>query len=126
LALIADGVETDKLYPLDVDRAIAKLDSFKDNVTVFYSSHGTAAQMLRDGEIDMMLITNGRVGDLIRDGVPVTYTFNEGFLDADCLAVPKGAPNKEGAMKVINAFISPEIQANIPSVFDYGPVNPKA
>jgi len=44
----------------------------------------------------------------------------------DCLVVPKGAKNKELAMKAINLFVSPELQADLPKYVPYGPINQKA
>ena len=126
VAALADGVPMDKIYPLDVDKSIKKVGDFSKNVTVFYETHGQAAQLLTNGEIDMMAILNGRVDAVIKDGAPVDYTFNQGITDAGCLGVLKGAPNVKGAMKVINALLDKDIQANIPQEFAYAPINPKA
>lgn len=126
IGLLADGVEPDKLYPLDVRRSIAKFASIRKNISVFYTSHGQAVQLVKDGEVDMIAILNGRIDAALKDGAKWDYTFNQGIIDSGCLAVPKGAPNKVTAMKFINEFLSPDIQANLPLVFAYGPVNPKA
>ena len=53
-ALIADGVPMDKLYPLDVDRAFKKLEQLKPHVLVWWSSGAQSAQVLKDGEVDMV------------------------------------------------------------------------
>jgi len=126
IALMADGVAPDKLYPLDVDRAFAKLREIKPHVTVWWSSGGQSAQLLADGEADMLAMWNGRAAGPIKDGVPAAYTFNQGLLGFDCLAIPRGSPNAELAMKVINRILSPEIQANFPLHINYGPVNDQA
>jgi putative spermidine/putrescine transport system substrate-binding protein len=126
LALLADGVPPEKLYPLDVSRAITKLRSIKKQVTSFYTSHGQSVQLVKDGEIDMAAMLNGRVVSAIGDGAKWSYTFSQGIMDYGCFAIPKGAPHKTLAMKVINEFISPDLQANLPKYFSYGPVNPKA
>jgi putative spermidine/putrescine transport system substrate-binding protein len=39
-ALIADGVPTDKLYPIDVDRAFKKLEQLKPHVLVWWELRG--------------------------------------------------------------------------------------
>ena len=44
----------------------------------------------------------------------------------DCLVVPRGSKNKDLAMKVINRILAPDLQANLPALIDYGPVNMKA
>ncbi len=38
IALMADGVPPDKLYPIDADRAFKKLDTIKKN-TIFWETN---------------------------------------------------------------------------------------
>lgn len=125
-ALMADGVEPDKLYPLDVERGFRKLEELRPHIAVWWASGAQAAQLLKDGEVDMIGIWNGRASTVIKDGAKAAFTYNQGIMNADCLVVPKGAKNKTGAMKVINALVSPEIQAALPKLIDYGPVNSRA
>ncbi len=125
-ALLADGVPADKLYPLDVDRAFKKLEEIKPHVTVWWTSGAQSAQLLADGEVDMEMAWNGRVAAVAKEGVPVGYTFNQGFLQYTSLCILKGAPNLETAVKFINAAMTPGIQANFPTYIDYGPGNPEA
>lgn len=125
-ALLADGVPADKLYPLDVDRAFRKLEELKPHVTVWWTSGAQSAQLLADGEIDMEMAWNGRVTAVIKEGAPIGYTFNQGFLQETSLCILKGAPNLGTAYKFLNAAISPDIQANFPAYIDYGPGNPAA
>lgn len=126
VALMGDGVPKDQVYPLDVDRAIKKVGDFGDNITVFYETHGQAAQLLKNGEVDIIAILNGRVDAVIKDGGDADYTFNQGIADSGCLAVLKGSANAGAAMKVINGLIDRNVQANIPQKFAYAPINPKA
>lgn len=126
IALIADGVEGEALYPLDIERAIAKLEKIKPDITVWWTNGGQAAQLLADGEVDMLAIWNGRASTVIKDGTPAAVTYNQGVLGVDCLAVPKGSEHAATAMKVIDRILDPDIQANFPRYIDYGPVNPKA
>lgn len=125
-ALIADGVALDQLYPLDVDRAFAKLRDIKPDITVWWGSGAQSAQLLNDGEVDMLSIWNGRVSTVINNGADVAFTYNQAQLNADCMVIPRGSKNKELAEKVINLILTPDLQANLPALIDYGPVNPKA
>ncbi|WP_371348014.1 ABC transporter substrate-binding protein [Ancylobacter sp. IITR112] len=125
-ALLADGVPADKLYPLDVERAFKKLEQIKPHITVWWTSGAQSAQLLADGEIDMEMAWNGRVTAVIKEGAPVGYTFNQGFLQETSLCILKGAPNLATAYAFVNAAISPDIQANFPAYIDYGPGNPAA
>jgi putative spermidine/putrescine transport system substrate-binding protein len=42
------------------------------------------------------------------------------------MVIPKGAPNKDLAMKVLGKFLTAEYQARLPLYINYGPVNAKA
>jgi len=125
-ALLADGVKRDELYPLDVDRAFRKLEEIKPHITVWWTSGGQSAQLLHDGEVDMIMAWNGRVSALQKEGAKVAFTYNDGILQSTHLCVLKGAPNVETAMRFINAAMGPEVQANLPLEIDYGPGNPAA
>jgi putative spermidine/putrescine transport system substrate-binding protein len=126
IALMADGVAPDKLYPLDVDRAMKSLEKIKPNVVAWWASGAQSAQLLKDGEADIVAIWNGRAGAAIKDGAKAATTYNQGILNADCLVIPKGAKNAELAQKVIALMVSPELQADIPKYIDYGPINSAA
>ncbi len=52
MALIADGVPLDKLYPMDVDRAIAKFATIKDSILT-WDTGAQSQSLLRDGEVSM-------------------------------------------------------------------------
>ncbi len=125
-ALLADGVAPDKLYPLDVERAFKKLREIKPHITVWWGNGAQAAQLLNDGEVDMESIWNGRATTAIKNGAKAAFTFNQGLLDSDCLVIPKGSKKKALAMKVINLILTADLQANLPALIDYGPVNLKA
>jgi putative spermidine/putrescine transport system substrate-binding protein len=126
IALMADGVAPDKLYPPDLDRAFKKLRELKPNVVTWWTSGAQSAQLLKDGEADMSPMWNGRVSTIVKVGAKVDFTYNQGLLGVDCMVVPRGAKNKELAMRVLNRLLAPDIQANIPRLIDYGPVNAKA
>ena len=125
-ALLADGVEPAELYPLDVDRAFASLEKIKPHISVWWSSGAQAAQLVADGEVDMIGAWNGRISAAIASGAKYKFTYNQGLLIADCLAIPKGVKNKDIAMKALAKAVSAEILANIPQYIDYGPANLKS
>jgi putative spermidine/putrescine transport system substrate-binding protein len=125
-ALIADGVAPDKLYPLDVDRAFKKLEEIKPSITVWWTSGAQSAQLLNDGEVDMIMAWNGRISALINDGAKVGFTYNQGVLQSTSLCILKGAPNLPTAVRFLNEAVDPVNQANLPLHIDYGPANPKA
>ncbi|QDL90395.1 ABC transporter substrate-binding protein [Paroceanicella profunda] len=125
-ALMADGVKPQDMYPLDIDRAFAKLEEIKPYITVWWSSGAQSAQLLADGEVDMEMAWNGRVSSIAKEGAPVAFTYNQGMLQFTSLCILKDAPNLDTAWKFVNAAMDPEIQANFPAYIDYGPGNPAA
>lgn len=126
IALLADGVAPENLKPYDVDRAFASLEKIKKHVDVWWGSGAQSAQLIKDGEVDMIGIWSNRLTSAIKDGAKAGFTFHQGLANADCLVVPKGAPNKVAAMKAINEFLKPEQQAAITALIDIGPVDPAA
>lgn len=121
LALLADGVPKEELYPLDLDRAFAKMEEIKPHIDVWWTSGAQSAQLIADGEVDMLAIWNGRLDAVIADGRPVDFTFNDGLLSLDCLAIPKGSQNKDLAMEALAIMLAPEQQAQLPQYINYGP-----
>lgn len=125
-ALIADGVPMDELYPLDTERAFKKLEEIKDDVAVWWSSGAQSAQVLQDGEVDMAMVWNGRAQSIAEAGAPVSITWEEQIVLTDCWVIPKGAKNKDLAMKAIEIMSRPEMQARIALFINYGPANSDA
>ncbi len=126
VAALADGVPLDKVYPLDIDRAFKALERIKPNISVWWDSGGQAMQLIKDGEVDMASIWNGRASTLVASGAPVHYSYDQGVFNPDCMVIPKGAKNKDLAMKALALFVSPDLQANLPLHIGNGPVNEKA
>lgn len=122
VALMADGVDKDKLYPLDVDRALKSLTKIKDGV-YWWQTGAQVAQILIDGEVDVTAAWNGRVYDPKKSGAPVDYHLNQALLVADAWCVPKGAPNKRESMEFIALALEAEHQAVFAQKLPYGPVN---
>lgn len=100
LALLADGVAPDKLYPLDLDRAFKKLDTIKQDI-VWWGGGAQSQQLLASGEASLGQFWNGRVYALQQDGAPVGVSWKQNLVMADFLVIPKGAKNKEAAMKFL-------------------------
>jgi putative spermidine/putrescine transport system substrate-binding protein len=130
-ALMADGVPADKVYEVlstkaGKQRAIDKIRELKPHIAVFWGSGAQQAQLMKDGEVDMITGWNGRFDNAKKDGAKVGYTFNQALYDFDCMAMPKGAPNKATAMKFLAEISKAEYQANLPFHITYGPTNKKA
>lgn len=125
-ALLGDGVAPKDLYPLDVERAIKVLERIKPQVVNWWSAGADSAQLLRSREVDFLAIWNGRVNDVKASGEKVNYSFDGALLSHDCLIVPKGAANKDLAMKLIAQIMTPQSQAALATLIPYSPVNSQA
>jgi putative spermidine/putrescine transport system substrate-binding protein len=122
-ALMADGVAPDDLYPLDLERAIAKLDTIKSEI-VWWTSGAESQELIGSGEVAMSMIWNGRGWSAKNiDGNPVEIQWNQQILTADYLVVPKGSPNKDIAMEFIAWATCAENNAAPSQYIPYGPTN---
>ena len=122
-ALLADGASADDLYPLDLDRAFGKADEVKDAITVWWESGTQSQDIIASKNVVINHMWNGRAGLLKRDGHPIGLTWNEGFYDQGYFVVPKGAPDKENAMKLIDYAAGPRALAIFAENTFYGPSN---
>ena len=125
-ALLADGVEREKLYPLDMKRAYDSLRKIRPHVAKFATSSAMPPQALVDQEAVIAAATLGRIVRLKNDGAPVDFEWNQGLIQFDYWIIPKNAKNYENAMKFIEFATRPEIQAALVKVQPLGPVNLKA
>ncbi|PRA52741.1 ABC transporter substrate-binding protein [Ochrobactrum sp. MYb68] len=126
-ALEADGVSKDELFPLDVERAFAKLEQIKPNIVVWWKTADQSQNILRTGEVVMSMMGSGRASTLIASGEPIKFTWNQGIKDTGMWAVLKNAKNKEGAIKFINFFLAnPEAHVAFSKEFPFETPNSKA
>ena len=115
----------DELYPLDLDRAFAKLDTIKDDI-VWWTKGAEPSQMLSTGEADYALAWSGRIATAKDEGSPVDMHYNGGIMISAGWVVPKNAPNKENAMKFIEFISEAPQQYGFSELIPYGSTNPEA
>lgn len=125
IALLADGVAPDKLYPLDLDRAFRKLDSIKSDI-VWWSGGAQSQQLLASGEAPLGQFWNGRVFAVQKDAPSVGMSWNQNLTAADVLVVPKGSKSKDEAMKFLAMATSAKAQADMATLSNYAPINTEA
>lgn len=108
MALLADGVPMDKLFPLDIDRAFKSLEKIRPHVSVWWTAGSQPPQLLQDKEVTYAMTYSGRVY-----GKPdIAFTYNQGMLDLSYFGVAKGASaeDKATAMKFFHELTVPENQ----------------
>lgn len=105
-ALIAEGVAPDDLYPLDVDRALAKLDEIKNNIT-WWTSGAQSIESFENGSCDIgILWANRAFTALSENGFPMAITWNEAGYSNSVWAIPAGAPNSAAAQQLLAHVIN--------------------
>jgi putative spermidine/putrescine transport system substrate-binding protein len=124
-ALIADGVKPEDLYPLDVDRALEKLSTIRDDI-VFWQTGAESQQLLESGEVAMAMVWSGRGYSAVKNGADYEAQWNEWMPIKESLSVPKGVRNPDAAMAFINYYIGAEQQAKLTELTSYAPINSDA
>jgi putative spermidine/putrescine transport system substrate-binding protein len=124
VALVADGVPIDKLYPLDVDRAFRSLDRIKTHAA--FLDLNTLTNLVAQQEIVTGDLNLARVQKLIKDGVPLAYNWKETLVDVERWPIPVGAPNPAQATQLINFALQPEQQLQILKILGYSPTSKAA
>ncbi len=124
-ALLADGVPEEELYPIDYERAQAKLDTIRDDL-VFWDTGAQSQQMMETGEVDMLLVWTGRGYEAVKNGATFKTQWNESISVYDVFMIPKGSPNKAAAMEFISYATGAEAQAKLTENIPYSPINSDA
>ena len=126
--LLADGVPADKLYPLDIKRAHAKLADFKKNVVAFWGGGADSQSLLMNGDASMALIWSTRAKLIETDSKgDVKFIWDQGLIAPGAMAVIKGNPGgAANAMKFIASAQDPAKQVVMFEMLAQGPANPAA
>lgn len=125
IALMADGVATHKLYPLDVPRALHSLDKIKKEI-YWWDSGAQGAQIIVDGDVSIAMEWQGRVDAPKKSGAKVDYHLNQALYASDSWAVPKGAKNLKRSMEFIAFAMQGAQQYAYSKLLPYGPVSKAA
>ena len=122
-ALIADGVPMDETYPIDIDRAIAKLYEIKPDVVKWWEAGAQHMQLLLDNEAPFVTAWNGRIKAAKDEGHPVELIWDGGMVLNNAWLIPKGAPNLSNAQKFAAFSSSAIAQARYSALLPYGFTN---
>ncbi|MCC6313878.1 MAG: extracellular solute-binding protein [Thermomicrobiales bacterium] len=122
VALLADGVSTAELYPLDIERAFASLEKIQRNVLVWYEDGKLPVEMVLSEQAGMAAAWNVRAAQF-GENEPLGLIWNGGMVAGDAWVIPAGAPNADVAMDFINFATRAIPSANFSRLVPYGPVN---
>ncbi|SDV46738.1 ABC transporter substrate-binding protein [Chitinasiproducens palmae] len=125
-ALLADGVPMDKLYPLDVPRALRVLAKIKPEIVMWWNTGAASAQLMERRDAVLGGLWNGRAQDLIDKGAPLAIEWNQAKRQTQALSIIKDSPNAANAQKFIDFALQPKVQAEVVRHIAYGPTNRQA
>ena len=126
VALLAQGIAPEDLYPLDIAAAFSSLDEIRPNMTTWLGVGADGTQLLTQGELGMASSGNGALTNAIADGAPLGMEWNQGLLYFDAWVIPKGAPNQDNAYRFIEFCLRPDVQSAFVQAYPIGAVNPVA
>lgn len=119
-ALLVDGVPRDKLFPLDLDRAFARLDKIKPHIAVWWRTGDQSQQLIRSGDIVMQMMWSGRAYATKRAGASIDWTYKNAVADFGAWAILKGAPHPKAARLFLDFYMgNPEAHATFSREMGY-------
>jgi len=126
IALMADGVPREKVYPLDLDRAFASLDKIRPHIHVWWTGGAQSVQLLQSGEIEVQPMWSSRLQKMIDGGAQVKANWNQGVYAVDGWGIMKGTPKADAARKLVSYFARADRQTARATLLTNGPTNPNA
>jgi spermidine/putrescine-binding protein len=124
--LMTLGYDKNSVDPGELEEAKQKLLELMPNIRLFDSDSPKTA--LLAGEVWLGLTWNGEASQAHKENPAIQYICpEEGCgLWVDNLAIPKGAPHKDAALKFMNFVLDPENSLMITREFPYSSANLKA
>ena len=129
IALSADGVTKDKLWPLDIKRALAKMDTIKPSIASWWESSDQAMANWRSGEVVMSMFWSGQITQLRKAGEPIVPVWSGFPKDISGFGILKAAPHQEAARAFIDFFFadqSAQAVLELSQEINYDPPNKKS
>jgi putative spermidine/putrescine transport system substrate-binding protein len=121
-ALLADGVDPANLYPLDVERALAKWESIRAH-TRWAATADELLALVRSEEVDMQLLLQPHTLAALDRNVPIAPVWDVTLTNVSGLAVPRGSPYREQAEQFLSFVLQPDQQTRIAELAGVEPVH---
>jgi putative spermidine/putrescine transport system substrate-binding protein len=121
VALVADGVTWDSMYPLDYERAFKKLNSLGKNL-VFSNSGAEAQQQLASGAADWVVHWNMRGLPLAQQGLPIAVDWKDNVMIQASHVIPANTDRPKILTQYIANSLKIENQAAMANATATGPV----
>lgn len=119
--LLADGVTKDKLWPLDVNRALKKLDTIRNDI-VWWTGGAQSVQLVLDGECDMGVTWHGRAANLFKQdpNTPLGVVWKNAEVGNAPFAIVKGTKRAKAAQAALAYAYTPKNMCTLLNTLGYG------
>lgn len=104
IALMADGVKPEDLWPLDLDRAYKKLDEIRPYVTVWWKNGNQMQQAMRSKEVVMLVGFSGRALAANKEGMKWGMVWENNLPSNGWMSIMKASPNIKSALAFLDFF----------------------
>lgn len=118
-ALLADGVKPEQIYPIDINRALKRIETIKSSA-ILKDTFAPLQDGLANGEFDMALLPNGRAFNASKVNPDIKAQFVGAVTLYDNLAIPTGAKNSEAAKAFLQYTATNAAQLELAKRFPYG------
>lgn len=126
VALTKLGYSGNTTNPKEIEEAYKELQKLRPNILAFNSDN--PATPFIEGEVDVGMLWNGSAFVARQAGLPIEVIWPKegGIFWMDSLAIPANAKNPEGAHKLINFLLRPDIAAQVAESIGYPTPNLEA
>jgi len=120
------GQSLNSTSPELIKQVEALLIKQKPNIKSFHEDNGQ--DLLLSGEVDVVMEYNGDIAQIMTEDEDISFVVpKEGAMrQQDTLAIPKGAPHPENALKFINYILDAKVGAEISKTIKYPSPNAAA
>jgi putative spermidine/putrescine transport system substrate-binding protein len=123
-SLISDGVAIPDLYPLDLERALARLRRISGSIVDrWWETAPQSIEWLSGGRASLGTASARQVASAQRSGRPLQVNWNQGLLYSDHWAIPVGAEGEDIARDFISWALTVPAQAALASSAMLAPVS---
>ena len=119
MALRKLGYSGNTTDPKEIEAAYNELKKLMPNVAAFNSDNPANPYM--EGEVNLGMVWNGSAYVARQAGTPleVVWPKEGGIFWMDSLSIPANAKNKEGALKLINFLLRPDVAKEVAETIGY-------
>lgn len=126
MALLADGVPHDRIYPIDIPRAFDSLSRIRPSIKKFWDSGALSTQMIASGDAALGILWSSRAQVAIDAGAPIGVQWNDNEVLVQAYGIAKNSKNPEAALRYIDYSLSPAVQSRWLGEYKAIPVNRRA